>query len=99
MERKMTEAEIMYNDTMPFTFMSTHVLEKKYHGQYTNVYAKGALINMCLDIMLRYYSKGTYGTQNLMADLSKKYGKDRSFKDDELFDEIEKLTFKEVREF
>jgi predicted metalloprotease with PDZ domain len=99
MQGKMAEAQSQYNDTMPFTFMSSHVLEAKYHGQYNNVYAKGALINMCLDILLRYYSNGTYGTQNLMADLSKKYGKDKSFKDEELFNEIEKLTFPEVRDF
>ncbi len=99
MQGKMTEAKTQFNDTMPFTFMSAHVLETKYHGQYNNVYAKGALINMCLDILLRYYSNGSYGTQNLMADLSKKYGKDKSFKDDQLFDEIEKLTFPEIRDF
>ena len=99
MQGKMAEAQSQYNDTMPFTFMSSHVLETKYHGQYNNVYAKGALINMCLDIMLRYYSNGSYGTQNLMADLSKKYGTDRSFKDEELFDDIEKLTYPQIREF
>ncbi|MGZ3864636.1 MAG: M61 family metallopeptidase [Bacteroidia bacterium] len=98
-QSKMAEAQTQYNDTMPFTFMSSHVLETKYHGQYNNVYAKGALINMCLDIMLRYYSNGTYGTQNLMADLSKKYGKDKSFKDDELFAEITKLTYPEIGDF
>ncbi len=99
MQNKMAEAQSQFNDTMPFTFMSTHVLEPKYHKEYNNVYAKGALINMCLDIQLRYYSNGKYGTQNLMADLSKKYGKDRSFKDEELFDEIEKLTYPEIRKF
>lgn len=99
MQNKMAEAQTQYNDTLPFTYMSSHVLEPKYHKQYNNVYAKGALINMCLDVQLRYYSNGRYGTQNLMADLSKKYGKDRSFKDDELFDEIEKLTFPEIRKF
>jgi len=99
MQTKMSEAQTQYNDTLPFTFMSAHVLEPKYHKEYNNVYAKGALINMCLDIQLRYYSKGTYGTQNLMADLAKKYGKDKSFKDDELFDEIEKLTYPDIRTF
>lgn len=99
MQSKMAEAQGEYNDTLPFTFMSSHVLEPKYHKEYNNVYAKGALINMCLDIMLRYYSYGRYGTQNLMADLSKKYGKNKSFKDDELFDEIERLTYPEIRTF
>lgn len=88
-----------YNDTVPFTYMSKHVLTEHYHKQYNNVYEKGALINMCLDIMLRYYSDGKYGTQELMRDLAKKYGKDKSFKDSDLFNDIEKLTFPEIRKF
>ena len=99
MQGKMSEAQTQYNDTMPFTFMSSHVLETKYHKQYNNVYAKGALINMCLDILLRYNTNGEYGTQNLMADLSKLYGKDKSFKDNDLFNDIEKLTSPEIRKF
>jgi predicted metalloprotease with PDZ domain len=88
-----------YNDTVPFTFMSKNVLTPHYHKQYNNVYEKGAVISMCLDIMMRYYSDGTYGTQDLMRDLAKKYGKNRSFKDKDLFDDIEKLTVPEVRKF
>jgi predicted metalloprotease with PDZ domain len=100
MQGKMNESQGKpYNDTLPFTFMSAHVLEAKYHDQYNNVYAKGALINMCLDILLRYNTNGAYGTQNLMADLSKLYGKDKSFKDDDLFNDIEKLTSPEARKF
>ena len=100
MQGKMSEAQTKpYNDTMPFTFMSAHVLEAKYHDQYNNVYAKGALINMCLDILLRYNSNGTFGTQDLMTSLSKLYGKDKSFKDDDLFSDIEKITSPEVRSF
>ena len=45
-------------------------------------------------------SNGEYGIQELMHDLSKKYGIDQSFDDDRLFDEITELTgFPEVREF
>ncbi len=89
----------MFNDTVPFTFMSKNVLTEHYHKQYNNVYEKGALINMCLDIMLRYYSNGKYGTQELMRDLAKKYGKDKSFKDSDLFNDIEQLTYPEIRTF
>jgi predicted metalloprotease with PDZ domain len=88
-----------YNDTMSFTFMSKHVLTEKIHPQYNNVYEKGALIGMCLDIYLRYYSNGEYGTQNLMKDLAKKYGKTKSFNDEDLFNEIEKLTYPEIGTF
>lgn len=87
-----------YNDSLPFTVMSEGCL-KKYKDQYTNVYQKGALIGMCLDIQLRYLSKGKYGLQELMSDLSKTYGKKRSFKDEELFDQIVKLTYPEIGAF
>jgi len=99
LQNKMEESQKYYNDTLSFTFMSKHVLDSIYHDQYANVYAKGALIGMCLDILLRYYSNGKYGTQDLMYDLSKKYGKNISFKDDELFNDIEKLTYPEIRSF
>lgn len=88
-----------FNDTMSFTWMSKHVLEEKVHSQYNNVYEKGALIGMCLDIYLRYYSNGKYGTQDLMKDLSTKYGKNKSFNDEDLFGDIEKFTFPEIGEF
>jgi len=47
----------------------------------------------------RRLSKGKYGTQELMKDLAKYYGKDKSFKDDELFDRITALTYPEIRTF
>jgi len=95
---KMQNSRENYNDTVPFTVMSKYVLDK-YKKQYNNVYEKGALIGMCLDIMLRYYSNGNYGTQEMMKDLAKQYGKNKSFNDDDLFNDIEKLSYKEVRYF
>ncbi len=88
-----------FDDKMSFTWMSKNVLDEKIHKQYNNVYEKGALIGMCLDIYLRHYSKGAYGTQNLMSDLSKKYGKHQSFNDEDLFREIEALTYPEIGTF
>lgn len=99
MMEKYNNALKEYNDTVPFTFMSKNVLTPHYHKQYNNVYEKGAVISMCLDIMLRYYSNGKYGTQDLMRDLATKYGKDKSFKDKDLFDDIERLSGPEVRKF
>ena len=87
-----------YNDSLPFTELSKGALDK-YKKEYGNVYQKGALIGMLLDIRLRELSGGKYGIRNLMADLSKSYGKDRAFKDDELFDKITSLTFPEIRDF
>jgi predicted metalloprotease with PDZ domain len=99
MMQKFDQSVNGYNDTMSFTHMSRNVLDKKIHEQYGNVYEKGAVIGMCLDILLRDLSKGAYGTQNLMADLSVKYGKERAFNDEALFSEIESLTYPDVGRF
>lgn len=82
-----------------FTEMSERILEEDYEKMYSNVYYKGALIGMCLDLYLTKYSDGEKDLQWLFQELSKKYGKNKSFKDDELFDVIEALTYPEVREF
>ena len=88
-----------YDDTMPFTEMSKNILEKKYAANYGNVYQKGALIGMSLDIILREESKGAYGILNLMKDLSEKYGAKKAFKDDEIIAEIVQMTYPAVGEF
>ena len=88
-----------FDDTMPFTEMSKNILDKKYASNYGNVYQKGALIGMTLDIILREESKGTYGIRNLMLDLSKKYGAKKPFKDDEIIAEIVQMTYPAVGEF
>ncbi len=96
-KQKMTMAQF-YSDDLPFTEMSKGALDK-YKDQYGNVYQKGALIGMCVDIKLRQLSGGKYGIQNLMKDLSKKYGKDNFFLDDNLFNEIATLTYPEMGDF
>ena len=87
-----------YNDSLPFTVMSKGALDI-YEKQYGNVYQKGALIGMALDIRLRELSGGKYGIRNLMTDLSKTYGKEKSFKDEELFANITALTYPEIGDF
>jgi len=95
---KINFSKNFYNDTVPMTIMSSHVLEQ-YKNQFGNVYQKGALINMCLDIKLLQLSHGKYGIMNLIHDLSNKYGKQRGFVDSSFFSEIEKLTYPEIRQF
>ena len=92
-------SSLRYNDTMSFTKMSKNILEDKYAKNYGNVYQKGALIGMTLDILLREESKGTYGVRNLMKDLSEKYGQHKPFKDDEILAEIVAMTYPSVGTF
>ncbi|MFY0603202.1 MAG: peptidase M61 [Flavobacteriaceae bacterium] len=88
-----------YNDAMSFTEMSKNILEDTYAKNYGNVYQKGALISMCLDIILRGESKGAYGVRDLMKDLSEKYGAKKPFKDSEIINEIISMTYPSVGEF
>lgn len=88
-----------YDDSMPFTEMSRNVLQEKYHKQYYNVYQKGALIGMALDIRLRELSNGEMGILDLMKKLSQKYGKDHPFDDSQLIPDIVSLTYPEVQTF
>jgi predicted metalloprotease with PDZ domain len=98
MSEKIASSRSNFQDDLSFTQMSKNVLDK-YESQYGNVYEKGALIGMCLDVKLRTLSGGKMGLKDLMNELSKKYGKNQPFKDDELFDVITKMTYPEIGEF
>jgi len=89
----------MFNDTMSFTKMSKNILEEPYKGNYINVYEKGALIGMCIDLIIREKSNGEHGILDMMKDLSAKYGVEKPFIDAVLFDDITALTYPEVRTF
>lgn len=88
-----------YDDTMSFTEMSKNILEEPYKENYANVYEKGALINMALDIALRDLSNGEKSVLWLMKELSQKYGKMVPFNDEDLLDEIVAMTYPEIRTF
>jgi predicted metalloprotease with PDZ domain len=94
---KMETAD-QFIDNVPFTEISANVLDK-YHDQFYNVYQKGALIGLCLDLKLRKLSGGKTGLRDMMLALSKKYGKEKAFKDDELFDVITAMTYPAIGEF
>ncbi len=87
------------DDTMSFTVMSENVLDQPYSRNYYNVYQKGALIGMCIDILMREGSNGNRGILSLMKELSLKYGVNKPFDDDKLFDEITAMTYPSIGEF
>ena len=87
------------DDTMSFVEMSENVLVSPYAENYFNVYQKGALIGMCIDILMREESNGNRGILSLMKELSMKYGKNRPFEDDLLIEEIVLMTYPTIGEF
>ncbi len=88
-----------YDDTMSFTEMSENILEQPYASNYINVYEKGALIGMCIDILMREESNGSRGILSLMKELSLKYGKNKPFEDDRLIEELTEMTYPSVGDF
>jgi len=89
-----------YNDTMPFTVMSKNILKDEYKDQYRNVYEKGTLLAMCLDIELRKLSNGEMGYRDMIRKLSQRFGENKPFKDDKLIDELVAVTgYPQVKDF
>ena len=87
------------DDAMSFTIMSENVLEEPYASNYYNVYMKGALIGMCIDILMREQSDGNRSMLSLMKELSARYGREKPFVDDNIITEITEMTYPSVGEF
>ncbi|MFD2786852.1 M61 family metallopeptidase [Hymenobacter rubripertinctus] len=82
-----------------FTDMSKHILEPPYKDMYENVYDKGALIGLLLDIRIRELSQGRQTLRDVLLALRAKYGPTRSFDDAALIPEIVALTHPEIDAF
>ncbi|AXT49948.1 peptidase M61 [Aquimarina sp. BL5] len=93
------ESASRYDDAMSFTVMSENILNEPYAKNYANVYEKGALIGMCIDILMREESNGNRGILSLMKELSLKYGKNKPFEDDKIIEEITAMTYPSIGEF
>lgn len=86
-------------DNFPFTQLSKNILEEPYKRNYPNVYYKGALISLCIDLIMREESKGAYGVLDLLKSLIASYGDTKPFKDEELFGKIKTLSYPSVAAF
>lgn len=93
------EASSSFDDTVSFTTMSKNILVDSYRKNYRNVYEKGALISLCLDIIMREKSEGAYGILDLIKNLSSEFGINTPFDDKELIGAIEKASYPEIRSF
>ena len=96
MSHKINVSKHYFDDAMSFTEMSEHIIEEPYAENYSNVYEKGALIGMCLDILIREGSHGSRSLVSLMKELSLKYGENKPFNDDSFIDELTQMTYPSV---
>ncbi|WP_019948731.1 M61 family metallopeptidase [Hymenobacter aerophilus] len=98
MKAKIDKADT-YGPPVSFTEMSRRILEPPYKDMYENVYNKGALLGLLLDIRLRELSQGRQTLRDVLLALREKYGPTRSFDDDALIPEIVALTSPEIGTF
>lgn len=94
---KILEAQ-EYNQEISMIEMSLGCLDT-FENEYQSVYSKGALVGMCLDLILRKHMPDQSGLAELMQRLSKQYGKDKPFADADLFRIIEEHSVPAAGEF
>ena len=87
-EQKIADMQ-QFKDGLPLTTLSLNAMDRQ--DQYYNVYLRGTLVNLCLDIYLKSETKGAFGVKSLVTKLLQKYGPDRPFEDEALFAEIATL--------
>ncbi|UOQ73397.1 M61 family metallopeptidase [Hymenobacter cellulosilyticus] len=82
-----------------FTEMSRNILEAPYKDMYDNVYDKGALLGLLLDIRIQELSQGRQSLRDVLLALRQKYGPTRSFEDAQLIPEVVALTNPALQQF
>ena len=84
---------------IPFTEMSERVFEKKYGRHYYQVYQRGALIGLLLDIEIIRLTNGKKTLKDIVLELASKYGPNQSFDEETFFDEFTSLVHPELRQW
>ena len=86
-----------FDKNISLTELGVHSVELQ--SQYVNIYNKGAVVAGLLDIRLLELSNGTVGLREVINELSKEYGPDKSFSENGFFDEFVKMTYPEIGDF
>tara|TARA_B100001250_G_scaffold411812_1_gene441371 strand:+ start:162 stop:2102 length:1941 start_codon:yes stop_codon:yes gene_type:complete len=84
---------------IPFTEMSERVFERKYGRHYYQVYQRGALMGLLLDIEIIRLTNGKKTLKDIVLELASKYGPNQSFDEETFFDEFTSLVHPELRQW
>jgi len=88
-----------YPDSIPFTVMSARVFNKPYIDYYPQVYERGAIMAMLLDIEIMILTDGKKTLKSVIMELSKKYGSSRSFSEETFIDEFVAAVHPDLKQF
>jgi len=89
--RQKIESAESYNQYVPMTTASLHALDI-FKDEYLNVYQKGALVGLCLDLEIRRLTSFERGLVDVLAQMSHIYGPDTFFMDEHLFTEMAQVS-------
>jgi predicted metalloprotease with PDZ domain len=97
--QKMQAGRANFDSTFSLRELALTSYSDSGQAQYANIYQRGALTAGLLDIRLLELSNGARGLQDLLLDLTRKYGKRRAFPEATLVDTLVAMTYPEIREF
>jgi predicted metalloprotease with PDZ domain len=87
-----------YDNSVSLVDMSLGSYDR-YEKLYGNIYERGALAAMILDMRLLELSEGKTGLRDVIKKLSQQFGPQRPFPENNFFDILEKLTYPEIEDF
>lgn len=86
-----------YDENLSLTELGIKTVEKQ--EQYFNIYNKGAIVACLLDIRLLELSKGKKGLREVVIDLLKQYGVNKSISEKNFFNDFTKMTHPGINDF
>ncbi|MCF7922844.1 MAG: hypothetical protein K9M55_09095 [Candidatus Marinimicrobia bacterium] len=99
MQRKIRNGEKFPLEKMSFTEMASSVLDKPYKKQYNQVYQRGAVMGMLLDIEIIRLTQGKKRLIDVMYELIDEYGPDRAMAEEQVFDLFTEKVHPDLRSF
>ncbi|HLT72393.1 MAG TPA: hypothetical protein VKZ75_07055 [Cyclobacteriaceae bacterium] len=88
-----------FDKEVSLTEMALGAFSEEGHTQYVNIYNRGALVPLLMDILLLEKSGGERGLREVILELSKKYGATRAFSEEHFFDEFVAITHPDMQAF
>ena len=99
LKRKIRSGEKFPFEEMSFTEMSANVLDKPYKKNYTQVYQRGAVMGMLLDIEIIRLTEGRKRLIDVMYELIEEYGPGKPMDEEMVFDLFTKKVHPDLRDF
>lgn len=86
-----------FDKEVSLTELALSAFSEAGHTQYVNIYHRGALVPLLMDILLLEKSGGERGLREVILELSRKYGVERAFSEKHFFDDFVAMTHPDMR--